>query len=44
VQLHARARRFGGDRVGMGKQALDASDGDLEVLPRAAKICSLSSA
>jgi hypothetical protein len=34
----------GRDGVGVGGEALDAADVDLEVLPRAAKICSLSSA
>jgi hypothetical protein len=33
VQLDAGAGRLGGDRVGVGRQALDAADVDLQVLP-----------
>ena len=33
VQLHARARRLGGDRVGHDREPLDAGDVDLQVLP-----------
>ena len=32
MQLHARARRLGGDRVGEGREPLDAVDLDLQVL------------